>query len=867
MTDEFGRHKSARWAKAAVPSYGDEWGDEYDYESDPSVIDDIVEADDSMIPQTFDTVDMNKQDESVASDTNALHHEFEAKELHPENVGAQNRHIAPNNLVLSIDKFSNNYSEEEEDDDDDDDELDNSTQNRSLDSNHGNFASKQIPTYAEPQVDQSVLSPKINVESASFDAQDSDSSYGSDADSIQFEPTSLNLVGTARKDEEPLQDNPNHESVYFTPNPSHVNHQPDAPADVPEQESVELANTKSQSNDTYNAIKTNEKDIAVPETDTRSADQFQLEAEQAEKDPVTFNSPPAPLVLSIDDTKNRYDSSSDSDDWGHNSDEDSESEHEAEAPLAFTQLGTPGKASHDYSKEISNEVTSRNVSGSSTKQPIKTDALDSLIYDLQKASVEGEDGQNDRELLPPVDTSGLDIPDFADQSFSKYEHEGYNYDDESEDGVDDDVLQTTPISSIPAEDGLKRHDTYVKELSSRPQSMRKPPSDRTNLMSVDYSNIADAVSGYMPDARNTIISEDVDLNKDLPDGDDHTIHSTGSLSTGKLSLGTQKEDNESAVIKDVESEGGVSRRESTMSTATLSFGNWKPNTSGFRDKFIAGSDRDSLIHFDPTTDEGNYSKFTTMQGSQSFDSIPETIDAALPSVAEVLDSEDTDDKLFPTMSSMTNESLLNTRTFTPRFQEETLTLTSKENLHDSQTQKYSSLLGPSGDAPSVDPSSTRVVSEATTLTNQNDTGSISTNEYETPEATLSESSTKKAIDPTLQSYPVFNWKQIMAISQPVDRIALLQGALAREYEYDTGLHTWLQEMLTKSDNSGSMHIGKIAAAAYQNAPHSEIIRRGSLRSQLNIVKDKVEGTGLHASSFGKRFFNKSKKLMKGGASD
>ena len=102
----------------------------------------------------------------------------------------------------------------------------------------------------------------------------------------------------------------------------------------------------------------------------------------------------------------------------------------------------------------------------------------------------------------------------------------------------------------------------------------------------------------------------------------------------------------------------------------------------------------------------------------------------------------------------------------------------------------------------------------------------------------------------------------MATSQPIDRIRLLRDALEKEADYDTGLLNWLNESLRQSEDASNIHIGKIATQAYQNAAHNDIRRHASIRSKVSIVRDKVETSGLQASSLGKRFFNRGKKLMK-----
>lgn len=57
----------------------------------------------------------------------------------------------------------------------------------------------------------------------------------------------------------------------------------------------------------------------------------------------------------------------------------------------------------------------------------------------------------------------------------------------------DESIPTTPIAPLSTADERWGHESYI---SGHKTSIRKPPP-RKNLVSVDYSNIADAVSGYL----------------------------------------------------------------------------------------------------------------------------------------------------------------------------------------------------------------------------------------------------------------------------------------------------------------------------------------------------------------------------------
>lgn len=241
----------------------------------------------------------------------------------------------------------------------------------------------------------------------------------------------------------------------------------------------------------------------------------------------------------------------------------------------------------------------------------------------------------------------------------------------------------------------------------------------------------------------------------------------------------------------------------------------------------------------------------------SSDSIPETIDVALPSINE--DPDDGEDyqrpHMNPTMSTI--DSVLGEHDYPrPLFNEERLTpMTSKDNI---STNKYSSLIPPIETRKPSDGSVTSGLSKVDETETVSGERRVSSGGNTVKETRISSGEFAP------KSYPVFDWKKIMATSQPIDRIRLLKEALESEAKYDSGLEHWLHGTLKQSDSASTMHIGRIASEAYLNATHSDIRRHASIRSKVSIVKDKVETSGLHASSFGKRFLSKGKKLMKGG---
>ena len=820
MADKFVRHHSTRWAKATVPSYGDDWGNEFDTSQDIDEYDD-----DGDYGQAHDEDGSSNADDGngAVGDTTA-----EEKSVAPQSGGGGGgtSNSGPSDLVLSIDRMA-----QLSDSDDSDIEIDPTAP---AGDDKGGKSLPPVPGALEDEIYSPSLDPKAQFETQNHDSRheshtseindgisspkpaesaqekadtflneqfmppqrfampprahtqesfESEVSFGSDTDSIQFEPANISVIDMSKRSE---TDFASTNSKVATNDVAH------SPQD---------GDTVDTQSDPHEADDSHEKTLSKP----------------LPKPPI------APLVLSTDNVNQRYDSSSESDNWGYHTETDSDRNSIQEEPLALQSLKDNLAKVDREGDEESKPLTSN--------RPLKTDALDSLINDLKQASFENEaDSLRDTEK--------------NERSRSGLAHGSSPY---HEDADIDHSQVTTPISHMSFEDSLKKHDSYVKELSSRRQSMRKPPSqvDREAFTLKDSSSLND----------NTVETFNADNILGIPESDTsnlhdiHLIQSTGSLSTGRITLGSHEQEK-----TDVPSEYDMdqfvapkrvepTRRVSTMSSNTISLGGWKPNTGNFRDKFIADNDNDSCVNFDPLAESSrNYSKFTNLRDKNNSDeSIPRTIDATIPEGDDSLDLDNHGDKV-TFESTVTNDSILEEKPTMPVFKEESTSGESNDNL---PKQRYSSLLG-------VEPKPSLSVEKE--------------KDKEKGHSRSVSGSSDLTIQPAKkpQPYPVFDWKQIMSLSQPVDRINRLHEALDKECDYDTGLRSWLQEMLTKSDNSSNMHIGKIAAAAYQNAPHSDFRRHGSIRSKVSIVKDKVEGTGLHASHFGKKFLNKGRKLMMGG---
>lgn len=901
MSDKFGRIKSTRWVKASVPSYGDEWGDDYDY--------DYGTDSESEHSETRIT-DTPGEKEQVETNTDGQDHisQLENTILNEKELEVPQKP----NLILSIDKLrtrqynSDVSSSEDEgvpeimdemDRKEDDDENEDFGLNLPKNAHQPDSREIMHEQLLDKPVNQTITTgnkgknskflpptPTFNTNNQTLpETPLSDRSYQSDADSIQHEPSDLNV-----REAHTSENQSDLKSLHkIEPKP---------------------LNNEEDSNREEGQIQTQE------ETELQSGIDENRETSVAEV--------ATPLVLSIDNKKfdQEYAESDDDDDWGYNSQKDSDDE--------ITEDKKTNRDSRDINKHRSNDQRYQDFHGNdngeaeipSNRKSSKEDDLDNLLYDLQYVS--HSENKNDRDIKENQETDGntsysdnilpnmdslqnISLPDFENKSFSQYDEEG-------EKGLNlrnvlNDEAYTsqppTPIEPLSIAENESGHESFISGLTGHRRSIRKPPpnttqksTNRNELMSVDYSNIADAVSGYMNNDASTKnldaitenehpkMSDTKDLESKSVDGELKRTESSGSLSTGNFSFDTNSnshKDSNQRAAEGCSDKDDMSRRDSTLSTNTFSMGSWKPNTNNYRDQFINDNDNESHINFNPYATEttNNYNKFTKMRtvsgasydtvSNASSESVPETIDAALPSINEDPDNNDTtvndsDNSLQLVKTSNTTDSVLKEHHHHPQvFKEERVTpLSSKDNLVKGdapESQKYSSLLGRSKDMSDSSSSLTRKSSNSSSIqgTELSDKRIVSGSSVGSGNTTL-----KGTRNFTPQPYNLYNWKSIMATSQPIDRIRLLKEALDKETEYDTGLQNWLNESLRLSENSSNIHIGKIASEAYQNAAHNDIRRHASIRSKVSIVRDKVETSGLQASSLGKRFFNRGKKLIK-----
>ncbi|KAI5955142.1 hypothetical protein KGF54_001703 [Candida jiufengensis] len=479
----------------------------------------------------------------------------------------------------------------------------------------------------------------------------------------------------------------------------------------------------------------------------------------------------------------------------------------------------------------------------------------------------GADSSDEEEqgLKQPIEPKH-DIDSFIDELNNNHSNEFEKMQIDTS-NIDHQELDHPDISPVAPLTIAQQHKTYLDDYAARRRdSVRKPPKKDSG----DYSQI---VSGYGSEGEQSSINENVDeetSNKreslDLPPPDLQPVMSSGSLSTGKLSM--------DSTFKPPD----VDRSSRRISQDTFNMGNWAPNTDSFRNQFINDNDNDSTINFDSEV-KSKYDKFTKSRNLSGLSeehsnasslSVPDTIDV-MPNIQE--DEQDDDHEIHShaddTASSKldtirTQDSILDNKPYLkPVFGEEKMTpAPSKESL----PQKYNSLI-PTQPRKASDGSIELSTSKSpsTSLTpNQSKTPPLKLNR-ETSDSTTLITTPQSTINFTPDKYPVSDWKSIVTISQPIDRINAFKKALEKESNYDSGLQNWLHLSLKQSsDFSNQIHIGRIASQAYENAPHNDLRRYGSFRSKVNVMKDKVEGTGSTATSFGKKLFGKSKKFISGG---
>lgn len=866
MAENFERHRSTRWVKSKSQTY-DAWGDQYDdygYDSAnndlPEINEELVElkgtnetahpesATDSQTapaPQpsaplvlSIDQLRRTSHADSLDDETDHESGPEVTDDTHASRVDVSTAHLEskdytePKLAAPRLDNFQYNYNHSENTEYPETSDFSNSKGTGVLEGlrigKNAGKSDKAPPNNMAPIATHGLkddddffpptptFSMKQYVQPQTPETPQSDRSFVSDTDLIQREPDSLNLA----YGEPPL--NEIREELPMVNEATNVAKQP-PPEDLVL--SIDRMNLVSSDDDSsldegvYNRHVDDNFGYDANEDGTNAYDEI-INAEHSKA--------------------HIYDSSADEaggddDDWGYNSQHSSNDEGDE-----VLHLNTADK------------VTSQD---SESRQPVKTDALDSLINDLLKLERlnTGFLEQLPKKEIAPVGRTSRIAEISAEQIVELYEgeHETDNSAPEAsppKSGNYDSNADLSPSELLPA-DFEEQHQKFVSNVQSRSASVRKVPPP------VPKSAENEQTPAYKDSDVKLLASSRFETASRL-----EPVVSTGSISTGNASFDVASVTLPPMAPPPIADPDSLGRKMSTASNQTFNFGSWKPNTNKFRDQFVSDNDAESQMNVSIFNgDESTYNKFTGMRPqsgyAESFPnssmlSIPETIDAPLQSIEESgLDDDalgdDSTREAFAANSQLDLNTVPSLNTDAPSVL--------KEHAHEKTTfteerTPSSSLDNLTGDQKSND---TRVPSDSSSSRKASEltTKSVST------------------IKPPMTKYPVFNWKQIMNVSQPIDRITLLRKAQIDEMNYDTGLNYWLTETLKSSEASPHIQIGKIATQAYQNAQHIELRRHTSIRSKVSLVKDKMEtgNFGLQASSFGRKFLNRGKKLMKSGS--
>lgn len=708
MASNFERHKSARWVKADVPLYGDEWGANLDYpDGEQAPYSGLIHPANAVDTAPKDTYEApHESSGSQKHDSHVTTHATQVESSPPSHESAQ---------VVSAPGVVAHTAE------------------TSLKST---LSTSQSHDSISPPVHES--HERVQVPAAQLQTAPNPSSQ-------ELPETRPKLKNKLSISTSGLKD----DSDFFPPTPtfSLSHYAPQTPDTPSERSFASDADLIQREPENLNLVSYNESLNKISEESPSPA------------------APPEALVLSIDKMK-MLDSENDSDDWGYNSEHSSNNE--------------------DF-EDTQNDIEHPPEDANEERHRIKTDALDSLINDLQKMDRElvalqrlvaakpvpehkspAKVHHSDEELPSLGSIHDLSLPDF-DHLFSEPE----------------------PVL-------MEHHKNYVEQLRERSNSVRKPPQAAEQNEKPEVQKVAEPRK------------ETLDV---------RSILSSGSISTVR------------SVERPTQPEKEDLTRTPSLAT-TFNMGAWQPDTDAYRDKFVADNDNESKINF---TEPNNYSKFTGLRDlgyAQSFAnssclSVPDTV--ALPAIDENSESFEHNDTVTiasgnstTRQSSTSFPSVLKEQPYSEKFDEKLSAGTSKDTFVDAESNVVKTR------------SASGELRELTTL------------------------STKR---------PRYNWKQIMALSQPIDRIQQLKLASLEEKNYDTGLSNWLHENLKRSQVALNIHIGKIATEAYQNAQHNDLRRHTSIRSKVSAVKDKMDSGnfGLQASNLGRRFLNRGKKLMKSGS--
>lgn len=532
-----------------------------------------------------------------------------------------------------------------------------------------------------------------------------------------------------------------------------------------------------------------------------------------------------PLVLSVDRMKlNSYDDDS-------SSDEKSLGSYNEKGVIDdYNDVEYYDRGDETDIQDVDDDIETQGLSATSdhkgvdtlgpARHRVKTEALDSLINDLQR--------------LEKLSLASLDVSMDDQHSLDSITHhviQGSNSDSPATDVIKDLSLQSPTTL-------LEKHHSFVSDLRDRRASIRKaPPSSDSH--SDNTTNAPLILSATSPLGTEQTLRDLADhTSKDLD-----PVVSNGSVSTGSPSFTASVPGTNSDVPE-------IGRKDSTVSSMQFSMGSWKPNTNVYRDRFVNDNDNESHMNVSMYHEgESPYNKFTAGMrpasgyaesfANSSCISVPDTVEANLQSIDEI--NSDGDDPSLEIMSVGTAREARSSHL--PVVNNATSLSLLRENPYGGG-KFQEKMSGNSLDKIGEDQEDGEHAKTESEVSKAKDTQQTSTQPN------------------SVKKYPVYNWKKIMSTSQAIDRILLLKKAREDEEAYDTGLLTWLNEVLHSTDQSSSnIQIGLLATQAYKNAPHSDIRRHISLRSKVSMVRDKMD----LGASFGRRFLSKGKKLMKSGS--
>lgn len=828
MTGEFARHRSTRWVKTDMPSYGDEWDDYYDSEEE-GMAENEEEASNSQILQR-----------SMGS----LKENFEARnEKYVDQSEKENKAPAmkslTRHLVLSVDdpgqRNSNSdlssldeITEKQEKEKDEDKSVRNSvsdlhSEEKGSDEIHmpdtetGALSSEKFVEKVPSQTSSTQGDEGIHKSQISESAKLSDS----DNESVQREPSELSFVRQEAPTEEPKGELEMNEK----PPGNNITKRREAYSDI----------NKATDND-FSSV--------TPEEENSYE----------------------PLVLSTDRDKDNIHSSSE--EWGYNG-QDTDSDSIRDIP----ELKEDRETRDEQTSERKNQPT-----------------LDGLLSDLQKASLDNDvlsEAHADTNQISEKDRLNDEL-DFSFTFSQKSDLNEGNHDTDKAFNTDNGIAITEKGEDFQIDKREEEENHLGEEESDKSSSLDSDiHATRKNFRLLPKNNGTD---DYIPENTNdayvSMYAEGDEIEKDSLRRTDTVQplrvekdkqYKEANLLSNNRQQGVADSPKEAArETNDDDDDDDFSRRSSYRSVSTFNMGSWKPNTDNYRNQFINDNDNVSTMNMSMYGNESNkiYKKFVNQRSvsgasmdaisEQSSVSIPETMDIPLPSISEDaadIEPQESQEDLVEVQGDDRLPSLLQEHPHKQIFREEKVTPLNSTDTVDvprsAPKQRYSSLLSTSDDIVkpnSKDPKDAKESKDGEASLQKKANLHVASSE---PQLALNSSSVSP---PNL-----YNWKAIMSTSQPVDRIRLLKEANMKEALYDTGLQDWINTILKLSNEIPNIHIGKLACEAYQNAPHNDITRHLSLRSKVSVVRDKMENSGIQASNLGKRFLNRGKKFMKSGA--